>query len=149
MAACDVCEAGGLQIVPFGTRTQTAINEFLPPLAMRTNPVDMGPAWYDSAAVREIVRSVMEDPAVSGILLLMMFASANRETVPDLSELVLRWRQKKPLVTCLVAPPGVWDPTLNHWEREGAVANFPTPERAAGAMAGLWRYRQILDRQPN
>ena len=61
MAACDVCESRGLDIVRFSQKTQNRINELLPPLALRTNPVDMGPAWYDSSAIQGIVRAVMED----------------------------------------------------------------------------------------
>ena len=45
MAASDVCESEGLKIIPFQSQTQRTINELLPPLALRTNPVDMGPAW--------------------------------------------------------------------------------------------------------
>jgi len=141
MAACDVCEAEGLQIVPFGSDTQDTINEFLPPLALRTNPVDMGPAWYNSEALQRIIGAVMRDSAVHGIILLMMFASANREAVPNLSDLFLEWSQKKPLITCLIAPPGIWDQVVYEWGRTGAIVNLPTPERASRAMAGLWHYR--------
>lgn len=52
MAAADVCEDEGLKIVPFAVGTQQNINELLPPLALPTNPVDMGPAWYDASAVK-------------------------------------------------------------------------------------------------
>jgi len=146
MAACDVCEGEGLEIVSFSPETQAVINELLPPLALRTNPVDMGPAWYDSSAIRGIVRAVMGDENVDGILLLMMFASANREAVAGLSELFLEWKQKKPLITCLISPPGIWDEQVLHLENAGALINFPTPERAAKAMASLWYYRKLSSR---
>jgi acyl-CoA synthetase (NDP forming) len=144
MAACDVCEGEGLEIVSFSPETQTVINELLPPLALRTNPVDMGPAWYDSSAIRGIVRAVMGDENVDGILLLMMFASANREAVAGLSELFLEWKQKKPVITCLIAPPGIWDEQIRHLENAGALINFPTPERAAKAMDSLRQYRELI-----
>ena len=64
MAACDVCEKRGLEIVRFSEKNQNQINELLPPLALRTNPVDMGPAWYDSDAIKGIVQAVMDDEKV-------------------------------------------------------------------------------------
>lgn len=140
MAACDACEVNGLEIARFSPETQSAVDRLLPPLAMRTNPVDMGPAWYDSGAIQGIMRAVLEDEAVDGIILLMMYASANREVVPVLSGLLNEWRQRKPLVSCLVSPAGIWDEAVEELEAGRAVANYPTPERAAEAMAGLWRY---------
>jgi acyl-CoA synthetase (NDP forming) len=143
MAASDICELEGLEITPFQPQTQTTINALLPPLALRTNPVDMGPAWYNSDAIQGIVRAVMEDRNVDGILLLMMFASANREAVPSLSSLFLEWNQKKPVITCLISPPGIWDDQVRSLEKAGAIVNLPSPERAAKVMASLWQYRNI------
>ncbi len=143
MAACDICEARGLEIVGFQEKTQRRINELLPPLALRTNPVDMGPAWYDAGAIREIVRAVMDDENVHGILFLMMFASANVEALAGISGLLEEWGQKKPVVGCILAPPGIWDDQIQKLETAGALANYATPERAAGAMAVLWEYKQL------
>ena len=144
MAACDVLEDQGLKVARFERRTQATISGLLPPLALRTNPVDMGPAWYNSEAIQGIVRTVMEADEVDGILLLMMFASANRDAVSGLAEALRRWKQRKPIVTCLVAPPGVWDEQVTALENAGALTNLPTPERAAKAMAGLWKYREMV-----
>jgi acyl-CoA synthetase (NDP forming) len=145
MAACDVCEEGGLKITTFRPSTQTLINEFLPPLALRTNPVDMGPAWYDSNAISGIVKAVLEDECVDGLILLMMFASANKEAVSGISPLLKAWGQKKPVVTCLLAPPGIWDRQIRELEEEGAAVNYTNPERAARTMATLWEYRRLIE----
>jgi len=143
MVACDVCEGGGLEIVRFTPVTQETINRLLPPLALRTNPVDMGPAWYDANAIGGIIQAVMDDERVDGILLLMMFASANRDAVRGISGLLKAWRQKKPLISCLLSPPGIWDEAIRDVEQAAALVNFPTPERAARAMVNLWRYRKM------
>ena len=145
MAASDVCETEGLEIVAFQSHTQATINHLLPPLALRTNPVDMGPAWYNSAAIEGIVRAVMEDQNVDGIMLLMMFASANREAVPNLAGQLLQWNQKKPVVTCLISPAGIWDEQIFNLEKANAIVNLPTPERAAKAMASLWQFKRMMD----
>lgn len=143
MAACDVCEANDLMIVNFSEQTQQKINEYLPPLALRTNPVDMGPAWYDSSATGRIIRAVMDDKNVNGILLLIMFASANIDVLKGISNLIMDWRQKKPFITCISAPPGIWDDEIRRLEESGAMVNYATPERAARAMVNLWKYRKL------
>ncbi len=143
MAACDVCEANDLMIVNFSEQTQQKINEYLPPLALRTNPVDMGPAWYDSSATGRIIRAVMDDENVNGILLLIMFASANIDVLKGISNFIMDWRQKKPFITCISAPPGIWDDEIRRLEESGAMANYPTPERAARAMVNLWGYKKL------
>jgi acetyl-CoA synthetase (ADP-forming) len=147
MAACDLCEDQGLKIVGLTEKTQNRINDLLPPLALRTNPVDMGPAWYDSSAIEGIVRAVMNDDNVDGILILMMFASANVDAVKGISNLLIKWGQKKPVISCIESPPGIWDDQIRTLEESGALVNYPTPERAAQAMAALWEYRKIKNRK--
>jgi acyl-CoA synthetase (NDP forming) len=139
IAACDTCEALGLEMATFEFVTQERVNTYLPPLALRTNPVDMGPAWYDAEALNNIVRAVMEDPNVDGILLLTMFASANVKIIESLRETLEAWNQRKPVISCILAPEGIWDGTIRRLERAGALVNYPTPERAARALANLWR----------
>ncbi len=139
IAACDACEERGLALAGFDPGTQERVNTHLPPLALRTNPVDMGPAWYNAGALNNIVRAVMEDPNVDGILLLTMFASANVKIIEGLRETLVAWGQKKPVVSCILAPEGIWDKAIRHLEREGALVNYPTPERAARALANLWQ----------
>lgn len=146
MASCDFCEAAGLKIVRFTGKTQQRVNELLPPLALRTNPVDMGPAWYDSSAIEGIIQAVMDDDNVNGILILMMFASANVDAVKGISDLLVKWAQGKPVISCIQSPPGIWDEQIRALEESGALVNYPTPERAARAMAALWEYSKIKDR---
>ncbi len=99
VAACDVCEACGLKIVSFEERTQQSINKYLPPLALRTNPVDMGPAWYNASAQSAIIRAVMNDRNVDAILLLIMFASANSNLLQNLSDFLTEFKQSKPIIS--------------------------------------------------
>jgi acetyl-CoA synthetase (ADP-forming) len=149
MAASDVCEAQGLKITTFGRHTQEVINELLPPLALRTNPVDMGPAWYNASAIAGIVQAVMNDEEVDNLLLLMMFASANKDAVAGISDLLLEWKQRKPIIACLISPPGIWDEQVVALEKEKALVNFPTPERAARVLANLWQSRNLMDGTEN
>ncbi|MCF8039754.1 MAG: CoA-binding protein [Desulfohalobiaceae bacterium] len=140
MTALDVLEAEGLTLAQFGRSTRKKIHELLPPLALRDNPVDMGPAWYSTEAVQGIVGAVLEDSGVDGILVLTMYASANREVLPGLTDFFLNWGQKKPLITCFLSPKGIWDEPLAALEEQKGIVNLPTPEQAAQAMAGLWKH---------
>ncbi len=146
MAVCDVCYDQGLEIVSFTQKTREIIHGFLPPLALRENPVDMGPAWYNSSAVQGIVRAVLEDENVDAVIILMMFASANRVTIPDLSPVLIEWQQKKPVLSCFVAPHGIWDQAIESMVEQRAIINFPTPERAGRTMAHLWHYHKRISR---
>ena len=143
MAACDVCESRGLKIARFSETTQARINELLPPLALRTNPVDMGPAWYDSTAIQGIVQAVMDDENVHGILFLMMFASANVEALAGISALLKQWVRTKPVVSCILSPPGIWDDQIEDLEKQNFLVNYATPERVANVMANLWEYGKL------
>jgi acyl-CoA synthetase (NDP forming) len=143
IAAADLCQMNNLNIVSFHKETQKRINEILPPLALRTNPVDMGPAWYNSKALVGIVDAVMRDKHVAGILLFMMFASANADAIQSLSFLMNNEMLKKPLITCFSAPPRIWDEHIKLLEDSKILVNYPTPERAAGVMINLNRYRRL------
>lgn len=143
IAGADICQMAGLSIVPFHRKTQKRIDDILPPLALRVNPVDMGPAWYNSEATVGILQAVMQDENVSGILLFMMFASANVDSIKGLSFLLKEREQTKPIITCLSAPPGIWDQYIKRYEQAGILVNFPTPERAARAIVNLNRYRNL------
>ncbi|HMK77663.1 MAG TPA: CoA-binding protein [Thermodesulfobacteriota bacterium] len=144
MAACDVCEMEGLTIPPFSTETQKRVNELLPPLAIRINPVDMGPAWYDAEAIKGIVQAVLEDKRIDAVIVCLMFASANRSAVGVLADLLSERRTNKPILCCFSSPPGIWEDEIKRLEGSG-IPNYPTPERAAKALVNLSRLKKIRE----
>lgn len=54
---------------------------------------------------------------------------------------------EKPVITCLISPPGIWDEQVLELENAGAIVNYSTPERAAKAIAGLWKYKELISAQ--
>ncbi len=142
MAACDVCEQKGLVLATFAQETQERINAALPPLALRSNPVDMGPAWYSPEAIAEVAEAALGDPHVHGVVLCIAYASANIGAVQSLLPVLQRWARKKPIVCCLSAPGEIWREGICALEEAG-VPNYPAPERAAAALGNLWRYRSL------
>jgi acyl-CoA synthetase (NDP forming) len=145
MVACDICEQEGLRIIPFSGETQKRIDNLLPPMAIRTNPVDMGPAWYNSRAIQGIVESVLRDEAIDAILLCIMFASANEGSIRALSGLLTQWGRKKPIVCCFSSPRGIWEEEVASLIEKGSITNYPTPERAAKSLSALWKYKRIVE----
>jgi hypothetical protein len=76
-----------------------------------------------------------------------MFASANRDALRGITDLLKAWGQQKPLISCILAPPGIWDDQVKDLELSGALVNYPTPERAAKVMANLWKYGKMQSTQ--
>lgn len=146
MAASDMAEKMGFVISNFTQQTQDRINQLLPPMAIRTNPVDMGPAWYDAAATKEIINVAMRDKNIDGVILLIMYASANIKAVAGITKMLKEWKQKKPILACISAPPGIWDEEIKILEDSKAITNYPSPERAARALRYLWDYKKIISR---
>jgi acyl-CoA synthetase (NDP forming) len=80
---------------------------------------------------------------VDGIVLITLFASANRDVLEGIWDLLLKWKQQKPVIASLISPPGIWDEQIDFLEKAEALVNFPTPERAARVMAHLWQYKRL------
>ncbi len=148
MVACDVCEREGLQMALFSDQTRGVINEILPPIVLRSNPVDMGPVFSDPSAIAGILGAVLKDENVDGVLLITLFASANRKVLGGIQDLLLEWKQQKPVIASLIAPPGIWDEQVSFLEEAEALVNLPTPERAARVMAHLWQYKKLSSAKP-
>ncbi|NNG06854.1 MAG: hypothetical protein HKM90_03900, partial [Desulfobacteraceae bacterium] len=75
-------------------------------------------------------------------------ASANSDVLEGIWDLLLEWKQQKPVIASLISPPGIWDDQVSRLEQAKALANFPTPERAARVMAHLWQYKKLSSVKP-
>ncbi|MFH0975614.1 MAG: CoA-binding protein [Spirochaetota bacterium] len=138
--AADALETYGLTLSRFSAKTQEKINEFLPPIAIRSNPVDMGPAWYDPKAMLDILNSVIDDDGTDGVIFINMYASANLPLASLMEEYMKdNAAFKKPVISVITAPPLVWDKGIKGMDRKKGMAILPTPERAAKALSNLWK----------
>ncbi|MBT9148935.1 MAG: acetate--CoA ligase family protein [Dehalococcoidia bacterium] len=144
IVAGDSSEAEGLDLAEFSRETQEKINELLPPLSHRANPVDFGPAWYDWESSRHLVQVVMADANVDALLFLSAYASANEPTIRAVRGVLkeeIEARQK-PILTCFPAPLGIWEERVKL--EESGIPVYPTPERAARALRSLVQYGDIV-----
>jgi acyl-CoA synthetase (NDP forming) len=146
MIASDTLEPSGLSLSRFSEETQRRINDLLPPIAIRTNPVDMGPAWYNPGNIIEILKAVLADEGTDGVIFLAMYASANLKLADGMVEHMKTADPfGKPVIACFTAPPGIWDGPIGALDRKKGVAILPTPERAARAMANLWKVNALAN----
>lgn len=146
MIASDALEPAGLKLSNFSDVTQQRINDLLPPIAIRTNPVDMGPAWYNPKNIIEILKTVLEDENTDGVIFLAMYASANLKLAEGMVEYMKTIEPfRKPVIACFPAPPGIWDEPIKALDRKKGVAILPTPERAVQAMANLWKVSLFMN----
>lgn len=141
--ATDCCEPNGLTLARFSPRTQSRLCELLPPLSIRTNPVDMGPAWFDWKTCIKVVEAVLEDENVDALVLCAVYASLNEVLLRELCPLLKGLHQGKPVIVCFPSPPTAWEAERRGIESYG-VPVYSTPERAVKALSALVRRQEIV-----
>ena len=142
----DICEQHGLVLAHFSAKTTERVHQLLPPLAMRSNPIDMGPAWYDWETIRKVIEVVLADDGIDGLVLYAAYASANRPLLKEIAGLLKSQACGKPIISCFPSPAGVWAEEKGEFEESGVVL-YPTPERAARAMVGLVKRSWVVNWQ--
>ena len=143
MIACDVWESKGLSILPFNSSLQNTVNEILPPLTMRSNPVDLGPSWYNLEFLKKILKAIFEDNDIAAVLLIIVFGEANRGFVKGVSAMLADLAGRKPMVGCFSFPSQEWAKEIVALENASSFVSYPTPGRAAAALANLWLATEI------
>lgn len=143
MIACDMWESKGLSILPFNSSLQNMINEVLPPLTMRSNPVDLGPGWYNLEFLKKILKAICGDNDIAAVLLIIVFGEANRDFVKGISAMLADLAERKPMVGCFSFPSQEWAEDIVALENASSFVSYPTPGRSAAALANLWLAREI------
>jgi acyl-CoA synthetase (NDP forming)/GNAT superfamily N-acetyltransferase len=134
--AADACESGELTVPELRPQTQQALGEVLVPAAAAANPVDLT-ADGTAGMLAGALDIVLADDAIDAVIVVVIgtpaiSAAQVRETVAHAAR-----SAAKPVVVCAVeggAPIGA----------SGApeVAQVPSPERVAAALAHVCRYAQ-------
>ena len=137
----DAVVRSGLSMAVLSKRTQERINRLLPPLTIRTNPVDMAFARNEEA-FEETVRFLLDDRKVDALIVFLLhhpFMTPKRIAGP-----LLRQKQKsaKPIVLCANSPRGFIEDEVAELENQG-IPVYSLPERAVRALKGLFEYGEI------
>lgn len=139
----DVCKSNGLNVPEFTRETREKIESLLPPMTIRSNPVDLAFA-YDPRLGLEAVRLALQDSNIDMLIFFQLFHPA----VPPLSKVLVALAKDigKPVLVAAHSPHNILRSEVEELEKNG-IPVYPTPERAAKAAAYLAKYRQIALRK--
>ena len=138
--AADACEGGELTVPELRQATQQALGEVLVPAAAAANPVDLT-ADGTAAMLEKALEIVLRDDAIDAVIVVVIetpaiSAAASRETVADVAK-----DAGKPVIVCSVEVD-----TPRDTSGAADVAEVPSPERVAAALAHVCRYAEWRQR---
>jgi len=141
--ATDAASTQGLEIRELSSGTQEALRRVLVPEASVRNPVDMI-ASADASRYAAALEVLKRDPDVDGLI--VIFVSPIMINALEVARAIIGAGRgaRQPILTCFM---GTEQGRKGVEELRGA--GFPVylfPEEAAGAMAGMERYRRIRER---
>ena len=141
--AADACEGGGLTVPELPQPAQHALGEVLVAAAATANPVDLT-ADGTAAMLEQALGTVLADEAIDAVITIVVetmaiSAAEVRETITRVAQ-----RSGKPVVACSVEASAALVPS-----GAAQVAEIPSPERTAAALAHVcayaqWRRRPLL-----
>ena len=149
--ALDACRQYNLEMAELSPQTRAKIGAMSPPWLNIDNPVDIWPAIMTAnipllEALREGYEALLADPGVDIVLLII--GAYPREIVTKLSRLILGVVdafEEKPVVCCAYGPYA--QELSEELEQSGKTVVFPSPERAARALARLAQYSEFRQRE--
>jgi acyl-CoA synthetase (NDP forming)/GNAT superfamily N-acetyltransferase len=138
--AADACEANGLHVSELDESTKTALRGCLVDAAATSNPVDLT-ADGTCEALERALEIVLADEAVDAVIVVVTEVLALSGDDARVAVEAVAPRFDKPIVACVLgAAPSGHEPAI------GRVAEIPSPERAASALAHLCRYAEWRNR---
>ena len=143
--AADACEGGDLTVPELGEATQHALGEVLTSAAATANPVDLT-ADGTAATLEQALEIVLADDAIDAVITIVVATMAI--SAAEVQETIARVAQRagKPVVACSVEAAAAGTPAsaadVAGTPAGAAVAELPSPERAAAALGHVCRYAQ-------
>lgn len=163
-AAADACSRCGLELPDLSAGTLERLAPYVPSTGSVGNPVDLTFTKNPMEYFTDVPRILLDDPAAAGLLVYFLMptrtvmraleamgvpqdqvAEQARAVVAEQARVIaaLREARAKPLLGFSFRSPE--DPFMRELLDRG-VPVFPSPERAAGAMAALVAYRRLKDK---
>jgi len=134
----------GLTMAAFSPKTQERLNQLLPPMTIRTNPVDMAFA-RDERVFEETVGLILSDEKVDALVVFLLhhpFMTPRR-----IKGSLLRQRESsgKPILLCANSPRGLIEEEVEELEA-GGIPVYSLPDRTIRALRGLVEYGKVKER---
>ena len=137
--AADACEADGLVVTELAEETRSALHGRLVGAAATSNPVDLT-ADGTSETLEQALDIVVADAAIDSVIVVVTDVLALSSDDARAAVAAVALRHDKPIVACVLGST----PGLGREVR--GVAEIPTPERAASALAHVCRYAEWRSR---
>jgi acetyl coenzyme A synthetase (ADP forming)-like protein len=143
VTAADALEANGLSLADFQPETLARLGQFLPPPASLHNPVDML-ASASSEVYAGCLQLLLADPGVHGVLVILPPPpNYPAEAVAQVLAPIIR-ESPKPVVVALMGENLI--ETAANLLRQEHIPEYRFPERAAAALAVLYKRAEMLAR---
>ena len=135
----------GLKMATFSKQAQEGLDGLLPPLTIRTNPVDMAFARNEET-FEKTVHLILSDKHVDVLVVFLLyhpFMTPGRIKSPLLRQ---KQQSNKPILLCANSPRGLIEDEIEELEANG-VPVYNLPDRTIQALRGLIQYGEILKRK--
>ena len=130
--AADACEREGLLVPELSAATRAALVDVVPAAAATSNPVDLT-ADGDAPILRKALEIVLDDSDVDAVVLVTTDLAALSADEARSAVVAVSAGTNKPIVVCVLGG------TATREERQ-RVAEIPSPERCAAALAHVCSY---------
>lgn len=143
----DALQNSGIDISPLPTAIQQKLEKMAPPWLHVSNPVDYWPIMMGHSDMATAMRDIMDTLLSNehfGALIVTQGAStrpAGERLLQFLNYLATRYPQK-PVISAIAGTYNM--EYITAMQKDGRHAGFPSPERAARAIANLWRYSRLF-----
>jgi acyl-CoA synthetase (NDP forming) len=142
----DEATQNGFHLAQFSGSTQENLNRLLPPLTIRTNPVDLAFARNEEA-FEKTLQAILSDENVDALVIFLLhhpFMTPRR-----IKPALLRQKDQspKPILLCANSPRGLIEEEIRELEANG-IPVYSLPGRAMRALRGLTRFGNITKRSP-
>ena len=139
IVAADICEQRGLTLPTLSGTSRDVVEELLPPMSMRSNPVDLALGWYSPDLSARIIQTLADDDDIDALMIMILVGGANVAMLEVIAAPMLEAGQKKPIVACFLGDGEDFEKQIARLEQNG-IPNYPNPERAALALSNLIRH---------
>jgi len=141
----DAVISHGLRMAAFSQQTQEKLNILLPPLTIRSNPVDIAFA-RDNQVFEDSVRLILEDNNVDALVIFLIHHPFMTPT--RIVGAILRQRElsKKPILLGVNAPQGSIAEEVAELETAG-IPVYSLPDRTIRALKGLIDYGELIKKK--
>ena len=88
VSSAGYCANNGLVLADFSPKTTERVHQLLATLVIRSDPINMGSAWYDIETIKKVIEVVLADENIDGALLYSAYALANKLLLNEITSLL-------------------------------------------------------------